>query len=124
MTPSSNCEIAWAAGLWEGEGWISVCDRRIYKGKSLCYVNMGVDMTDRDVLERLPEIFNYGLVKSSHKTLKEPWHKEQFTWRVYKYNKILEITDLMRPWLGKRRLLQIEEVLSQDTRQFSTRRMS
>lgn len=119
VTQPSNCEIAWAAGLYEGEGWISV-ERHQYKDTVCYYTVLGIDMTDKDILDRFPEIFDYGSVKPKKKGKKDHY-KEQFTWRVYKYSKILEVVELISPWLGKRRLLQIETALAKDTRILSYR---
>lgn len=50
-------DIAWAAGLVEGEGCILASDYRRPGGrKSEKQIRLAVEMTDRDVLERLRSI--------------------------------------------------------------------
>lgn len=67
----SISEIAWAAGLLEGEGSFIMSDRAI---------TIAVNMVDRDVIERIASLLGgqaYGPLDRSHV---KPWH--QPIWRA------------------------------------------
>lgn len=52
---TSSNDRAWAAGLFEGEGWITDRDKNS--------VQIGLGMTDRDVVERFAFIAGYGNIR-------------------------------------------------------------
>jgi hypothetical protein len=57
---SREIDIAWAAGLFEGEGSIYIASIRKYR-----YPRLQVTSTDRDVLEKFISIVKYGRIYSN-----------------------------------------------------------
>lgn len=105
MTPSGT-EIAWAAGLFEGEGCFGVYHRK--KGTKQVLVKLG--STDRDVVERFHAIVGCGAVHQP-RVDSRPNRKAVHTWVVYEAIKVCEVIDLFMPWLGIRRAEKAAEVL-------------
>jgi hypothetical protein len=93
-------EIAWAAGLFEGEGTMSYSPR---------HVRACLNMTDFEVVERFAEVVGVGTL--AHKPSHDPRHKDQLVWRVTDYAGVQHVFALLRPWLGARRVAQGEYAL-------------
>ncbi len=96
-------DLAWAAGLIEGEG-------NIYyhaKGHNL---RVRVVMTDEDIINRLGVIFNassyYNMVS------KDENHKDIYVVN-FSGKKALEVMIAIYPFMGKRRRSKIREVILQ-----------
>jgi hypothetical protein len=97
-------EIAWAAGLFEGEG--SVYVNRIRKYRYLC---VEVNMTDEDIVQRLHRLFPYGTVRQAE-ALRQHW-KRSWHWRVHGFAGSQAFIALIWPWLGERRRATAAELL-------------
>ena len=87
MDPS----IAWAAGLFEGEGYIS---------KAHNY-RLTVNMTDRDVLERFAQIVGFGRVRTMRPATDK--HKELFSWDINNKAEAKRIISMLLPFFFQRR---------------------
>lgn len=98
--PSIEVEIAWAAGLFEGEGWYT----RQPNGDPI----MAIRSTDRDVIEHFRDVMGYGNVRPVNKGAR---YKRQWHWQTSGYPAVERITGLFRPYLGARRLRQYERVM-------------
>lgn len=94
--PERTHEVAWAAGLFEGEGCISK-----QSGATKRCVRLNIDSTDLDVLERLPRIFTVGTITGPTciANRKPIWH-----YNINKQGDILMVMELIGPFLGKRRM--------------------
>lgn len=101
-----NVRLAWAAGLFEGEGWISI------QGKS---AHLGVQMCDLDILIKFQNILGMGhihprsrgnLEKDGIKSRKDRWQ-----WRVTSFELVQAAIAMLWPWLGIRRRARAKEVL-------------
>jgi hypothetical protein len=96
-------EIAWAAGLFEGEGTVGT------QKQNRVRIRFAVAMTDRDVLERFHRIVGCGSMTGPS------WHsgstKPQWRWSATAANDALHLADLFRPFLGERRLVQLDRAL-------------
>lgn len=87
----TDSEIAWVAGIVEGEGYIA---------KDRC--RLAVVMTDRDVIERLHQ--TTGLGKAIYdRPGRKIHHKPDSIWYVYRREHVTHILTLIIPWLGARR---------------------
>ena len=86
-------DAGWAAGLFEGEGYIC------FSPKSS--VKIGIEMTDFDVLERFVEIIGVG--KISPRKIRESRHKQRYIWEVRTHMDVKNVLELLLPWLGTRR---------------------
>ena len=99
-------EVAWAAGLFEGEGCWSYYQRE-YGAKVQPQVRLG--MTDRDVVERFAAVIGCGAIGKVKPGT--GGHKPVYEWRVYEAEKVREIIALFMPYMGQRRRAKAEELL-------------
>lgn len=100
-------QLAWAAGLFEGEGCISV-PRSVHT--SAPYVQLQVISTDLDVLERFAGIVKAGNVRLQVE--QKGNHKAQYRWTMARRNEVARILREFRPWLGERRGARCDEALA------------
>lgn len=91
-------DIAWAAGILEGEGTFHA------KGNS---PRVFCEMTDEDVLIKLQSIFGGTITKQK---LRNNW-KQTWRWGVYGSNAQVAM-ELIRPYLLSRRSARVDEILS------------
>lgn len=98
----AGTEIAWLAGLLEGEGCFS-----FEPGK----LAVTLAMTDRDVVERAAAITGVGTVISRRRT--KPDRKDQWVWRTRRLRDAAGIMQMIAPYMGARRRSRIEEALTQ-----------
>jgi hypothetical protein len=103
---ASEASLAWATGIFEGEGTISLSERR--EGQWHCHLS--VTMTDEDVVRRLHSILG-GNVTGPHtkpsqegKGYKPFWH-----WQLSGHDNVGAALNLMWPWLGERRRAKATE---------------
>ena len=93
--------IAWAAGLFEGEG-------------SFCF-NYGkpkaiqIASTDRDVLEKVVEVFGGSIYTLSRDKMKAHW-KTEYVWKL-RTSDTLDFFSKVEPFLGERRLERGKEYI-------------
>ena len=109
---SENVWIAWAAGLFEGEG-SAVCSPMGGRRRGL-QRRLQVPMSDRDVLDHLRVVLNAGSVrpvKAASHTMKGP-RKQMFVWTCGRWTDIVRICNAILPWLGERRRAQVQRLLA------------
>lgn len=109
MQHERTAEIAWAAGLFEGEGCFA------YQGPSAtrrsgANVRTEVAMTDFEPVERFHRIVGVGRLLPKPK--REAHHNDQLLWRVTDRAGVEAVLELLRPWLSERRMARGEEILS------------
>lgn len=101
-------DVAWAAGLFEGEG----CWNAYVRPSGKVQMQVKVGMTDQDVVERLCRIMGCGTVVRSHsRAHRERGDKPLFTWSVYEAERVREVIHLLLPHMGERRTARALEVL-------------
>jgi len=87
--------IAWAAGLFEGEGSIMI----ITRNNNRKYVRLRIASTDFDVIDKFVKIVKHGgtsiCTTQSQRKIKH--------WECAKRNETREILNLFIPFLGRRR---------------------
>lgn len=93
-------ETAWAAGLYEGEGHIGFSGGRI---------QMRINSTDVDVLERFQQIFGVGKVYGPYKS--GPRCKPIYHWACYRRANVEMVVNQILPLLGERRKRQVADVI-------------
>lgn len=107
MVEISVTDIAWLAGIFEGEGCFEI-------GKN-GMVRLTIAMTDRDVIERIDELFpsNGISVRPSHTPIKGSDGKPRdiYAWRVSGPDKVTAVIKAILPYLGERRTARANEVL-------------
>ncbi len=94
--------VAWAAGLFEGEGCITG-NIRYPKQRHLA-----IAMTDRDVMENFVKIVGYGNLKGPYN---RPLRKPYWNWFIAKRIEVVRIVNLFLPYLGERRGTKAIEAL-------------
>lgn len=93
-----DLEVAWAAGLFEGEGCFGSYPRGRKHG-----TQARLSMTDRDVVERFAKIVGMGTVRGPVDRGNKEW-KPIWEWYVQRASEVRAVVALFRPWLGERRL--------------------
>jgi hypothetical protein len=104
---ASESEIAWAAGVLEGEGCFTLV--RNSKAKGGRSAKIVLQMNDLDVIQEVCTVFNFvGKIyrRPPRKTSKESW-----AWTVYKASDVAYVISEVLPWLGKRRTEKANELL-------------
>lgn len=97
------CRIAdpflqgWICGILEGEGWF-------------CKGEVGVEMTDKDSLDRLCALLGVGQVKERNRTDRKDHHKQVYVWKIYGKNARLLMLDVF-PYMSARRQQKIQELI-------------
>ena len=85
----SKDELAYIAGIFDGEGCINFqCIRGSY------YIRVLITNTNRDLLEYIQSIFGGDIKKMSRKS---GW-KQSYVWRL-SWSKAIEFLSLIEPWL-------------------------
>ena len=100
---ASDLEVAWLAGLIEGEGCFT-----LHSEKRHPYFLM--DMTDQDVLEKAATLFpNLFTLRGPYTNKNKSQHKPRY--RVDAFGpKCRELMMLVYPHMGARRRLKIDEL--------------
>ena len=99
-------QIAWAAGLFEGEGCLGAYPR----SRNRTQIMACLGMTDRDVVERFAAVVGSGNLR-----LGQPgtggW-KACWEWRMYGASDVAELAVTFRPYFGDRRRAKADEVIA------------
>lgn len=100
--------LAWAAGLFEGEGSI-ICRRQCVKGRDYDQWSLTLASTDLDIIERIHKIIGFGHITG-------PYHpkgstKPVWNWRITKASHTYAVLVALYPWLGERRRARAQECL-------------
>lgn len=91
--------LAWVAGIIEGEGYIGA--RTLNSSKSVG-LQIQVSMSDQDVITQLCYIAGCGNVTGPFIRKKNPTHKPIWNYGVYGKDAYAVLTAII-PWLGERR---------------------
>ena len=91
--------IEWAAGLFEGEGWISPLGKR--------GIQVALASPDKDVITAFHKTVKLGRVYGPYRrAAMKPHHKSSYEWRVNKKKECIEILESFIPFFLKRRSLR------------------
>lgn len=104
MALKSLTDIAWAAGLFEGEGTIVV-------GRRPQYIRVAVGMTDRDVVERLAEILG-GTARSWYPPRVKDSGRQRMWYWIATGQRAAHVLRLLMPFFGERRMRRAIEAMS------------
>lgn len=102
-------DVAWAAGLFEGEGFWAVYRRSGDSNPRNLSVKTKLASTDRDVVERFLNIVDFGAVRVVERPAKE--HKTQYHWESGRREDIKRMARMFLPHLGSRRAQRAREIL-------------
>lgn len=100
MSPDKT-EIAWAAGLFEGEGCIHIGARN---------AGLMLRTTDHDVLVKFHRIVECGNIRGPL-PVAEPHHKPSWDWRAGSQADREAVLAAFLPWLGARRRERAQQML-------------
>ncbi len=103
-------DIAWSAGIFEGEGWCGVTKVR-QKGGSYMRLRSIISMTDEDVVCRLKAIWGIGCL--SRRKPQGDRRKEVFTWEVTN-RQARQFLLTIATFLGERRLAQMKGAMARE----------
>lgn len=99
-------DVIWAAGLLEGEGTF------VEKSSQPGYLEIQCNSTDKDVLDRLKQVFNLGKVYGPYKFASDKLgKKEKWTWKVNSSHQVLAIIFAIFPWMSVRRQFRMTELV-------------
>lgn len=96
----NSLDIAWAAGLFEGEGSVFLAPG----GKA----RMSLNMTDEDVVKKFHSVVGCGQFRGPYA---RGIHKVRWDWTLSKHGDIERLYDKFKPYLGVRRSKRFREVL-------------
>lgn len=106
--------LAWAAGLFEGEGCINLAFKRgARRVRSRPNPRLVMKMTDEDVVRRFAAVVGHGNVTGPHKR-KNPKHKPTWNWSWCGVGACRWASKHFGPYLGTRRLEKLNEVIKQE----------
>lgn len=122
-------ELAWVAGLYEGEGTVGAYIRkareylhdngRYYKYKENCKITFRIGMTDLEPLMHVADILNLGevygpyAVKGGGKDyMKDKQYKDRYNYEIHGFEKVQQAMIYLWPWLCKRRKEQFKQAIS------------
>lgn len=101
----TEAEIAWVAGIVEGEGCITLVKRQTKRPDAPRNTGrLTVKMNDEDIIRRLHSLTGVGTVCRES--------RGQFAWQVQKRADVPPILRTLLPWMGARRTARINEVLA------------
>lgn len=104
----TEADVAWAAGLFEGEGTI-VITTATRSGHPR--VGIAVASTDLDVLERFQQVIGFGGIHK--KTTKvQAHHKQQYQWGCGTNKETVRILTMLHPWLCTRRAERADQAMA------------
>jgi hypothetical protein len=94
-------DLAWLAGLFEGEGYVMTTDRAL---------NLLVNMTDEDVVRKAQAVGGFGSV-SGPIMGRKPNHRPTYRWKVSKRDEVYALAVALYPFLGERRRAAIRQLV-------------
>lgn len=103
----SREDLAWAAGLFEGEGYFANTHTR---GVHLV-LRAGINMTDEDVITRFHAIIGGAGKVYPYVSPHCPHHKKQYRLLLEGFERFQYVAALFWPWLGVRRRARVKELL-------------
>lgn len=101
---ASEIEIAWLAGLLEGEGSFLALHR---KRDGAIHPRISMTMTDKDIIDRVR-----ALMGGSVTEVRRPNKKVAWSWTVQAFADAEHWLPLLYPHMGERRRQQIDVVLN------------
>lgn len=116
-TGATREDLAWAAGLFEGEGCISISGSGPSFAPSCCMAN-----ADEDVMRRFFAIIGVGSLRLDRRSERYERRKDLWTWRVSGYPSTQYAIALLWRWLGERRRARGIEILTRFRSQSGRRR--
>jgi len=96
-----DLEVAWLAGLYEGEGSCNITSGRA--------IRIEIAMTDEDIINRIHSLTGVGSVKTAPK--RKANYKQVYRWSIGGIAAV-NLLQQMMPWLGDRRRIHAENAIN------------
>ncbi len=112
MLDLTETDVAWIAGLLEGEGYFGIDNRskdRYETSKTPPSPFIKVSMVDEDIIQRLSRLLDKPYFSPSRKTVTG---KQVYTLHIGEKEKVLSILQQILPYMGVRRGERITECIS------------
>ena len=112
MLDLTETDVAWIAGLLEGEGYFGIDNRskdRYETSKIPPAPFIKVSMVDEDIIQRLSKLLDKPYFSPSRKTVTG---KQVYTLHIGEKEKVLSILQQILPYMGVRRGERIKECIS------------
>ena len=112
MLNLTETDVAWIAGLLEGEGYFGIDNRskdRYEVSKTPPAPFIKVSMVDEDIIQRLSKLLDKSYFSPSRKTVQG---KQVYTLHIGEKEKVLSILQKILPYMGVRRAERITECIS------------
>ena len=103
----NRIKIAWAAGLFEGEGTVS---SSFHNKGTVKRTLARIVLTDEDVLKHFSKVVGFGNFRGPYRQKKRN-RKPFWVWQTGKYEYIQTLYRMFLPHLGTRRKQQFEDGL-------------
>lgn len=104
----SSQAIAWASGLFEGEG--SITCGFISERTNSIRVQLTMSSSDKDVLDKFALAINCGRALGPYPGQREG-HKERYNWHVQNQRDCLYVIGQLYPYLCERRQKKADEMI-------------
>lgn len=104
---ATDAEIAWAAGLFEGEGCFRFTGPRVGKSR---VAMLTIQMTDRDTMKRFRDAVDAGRLRGPQD--RGPGRKPIYAVDIAAREDVQRIIGAFLPWLGERRAAKARELLA------------
>lgn len=101
-------KLAWAAGLFEGEGCVTLTKRRAPQSPTAVAV---LTSTDLDVVESFRTAVGLGSIRALKQ--RQSHHKQAWEWRIQSFHNVNKLFQLLAPWLHERRTKRFKWVLAE-----------
>ena len=92
----SEAEVAWLAGLFDGEGSIIQRHRRTPNDRAF---EITITNGCKALIDKVAEITGVGQISLSERSKVNPRHADIWIWHCYGTDVALELLARMRPWL-------------------------
>lgn len=106
---ATDAELAWLAGLLEGEGSFMTITSR-WNGRSYRYARISIQMADLDVIEMARRIS--GVENKIYPPKNRERNRKQLHRLWIDGSKAVDLMRALRPWMGARRKNQIDVAIS------------
>ena len=106
-------ELAWAAGLFEGEGCVFSAGQNKYGYQ---YTALAVNMTDEDSVRRFAAAVGVGNVRGPILKTSAFVNKPVWEWRIANFEQVQAVIAMLWFGLGTRRRARATELLLSDSR--------
>lgn len=100
--------IAWAAGLFEGEGTIFI---KLHATKGRYYPHLSLSMTDKDVVEKFSIAVGAPHITGPYQAKHKPHWKPRYQWFCGRKEDVIRILNDFLPYLGDRRACKALDAL-------------